>query len=83
MSLADQVREYCYETYILPAQNENKQTFEIKTGDVHKALNFKNRYPLVCSAIGATIFEETYGLERVNVYGPLNGANTLFLFKFK
>lgn len=83
MSLADHVREYCYETYIVPARNTKKQTFEIKTGDVHKALNYKNRYPLVCSAIGANTFEENYGIERVNVYGPLNGANTLFVFKFK
>lgn len=83
MSLADQVREYCYEHYILPAKNSNEQTFEIKTGDVHRALNYQNRYPLVCSAIGATTFESTYGVERINVFGPLNGANTLFKFKFK
>ena len=81
MSLADDVRKYCNETYIDPARNRGNKTIEIRSGDVHKALNYKNRYPLVCSAIGSNRFEEEYNVRRMCVKGPLNGVSTLFTFK--
>ena len=39
--------------------------------------------PAVCSAIGANVFADTQGIRRVDVKGPLNGANTTFFFVFK
>lgn len=81
MSLADDVREYCKATYVDPARRKGQKIIKIRSGDVHSALNYKNRYPLVCSAIGSNRFEEMGGLKRISVEGPLNGVSTLFTFE--
>jgi hypothetical protein len=83
MSYADDVRDHCRRTYIEPARQRGEGYVGIRAGDVHKDLKYSNRYPLVCSAIGANVFEEKYGIERVSVDGPLNGVNTMFWFKLK
>jgi hypothetical protein len=81
MSLADDVRRYCRETYVDPARKRREKTVEIRSGDVHSALHYRNRYPLVCSAIGSNLFEELCGVRRISVEGPLNGVSTLFTFE--
>lgn len=81
MSLADDVRKYCKQTYVDPARNRGEKRITIRSGDVHLALNYANRYPLVCAAIGSNKFEELCGLKRLSVEGPLNGVNTLFTFR--
>jgi 5-methylcytosine-specific restriction protein B len=81
MSHADDVREYCIAKYVEPAR-ENKQKYvKIRSGDVHNALNYQNRYPLVCAALGTDRFEQLARVSRVAIDGPLNGANTEFTFK--
>lgn len=81
MSFADDVREHCRLRYVVPARARGESTVTIRTGDVHSALGYKNRLPLVCSALGAKTFEEACQVERVGVNGPLNGANTTFTFR--
>ena len=81
MSLADDVREYCKTTYVDPARQKRQKTITIRSGDVHSALNYKNRYPLVCSALGSNRFEEMCDLRRISVEGTLNGVSTLFTFE--
>lgn len=81
MSLADDVREHCRVHYFEPARANGESTVTIRAGDVHSALHYKNRYPLVCSSLGATMFEETCKVKRIAVDGPLNGANTLLTFQ--
>lgn len=78
---ADRVRSYCTVNYIQPARQNKAYVAAIRTGDVHSALGFNNRLPLVCSALGASLFEEQNGIKRIAVDGPLNGANTLFVFR--
>ncbi len=81
MSLADDVRRYCKETYVEPARNRGDKTVLIRSGDVHSALKYRNRYPLVCSAIGSNLFEKLCSVKRISVEGPLNGVSTLFTFE--
>jgi hypothetical protein len=78
---AGRVRQYCAETYIEPARRKKEYEVSIRTGDVHTALKFTNRLLLICSAIGANIFETESRIKRIAVDGPLNGANTLFVFR--
>jgi len=80
MSLADDVRQYCRETYVDPARNRGEKEVVIRSGDVHSALKYRNRYPLVCSAIGSNLFEQLCKVKRISVEGPLNGVSTLFTF---
>jgi 5-methylcytosine-specific restriction protein B len=81
MSFADDVREHCRVNYVEPGRTRGDSTITIRAGDVHSALGYKNRYPLVCSSLGATTFEESCRVKRVAVDGPLNGANTVFTFQ--
>ena len=81
MSLADDVMRYCKETYVDPARKRGEKTVEIRSGDVHSAMHYRNRYPLVCSAIGSNLFQELCGVRRISVEGPLNGVSTLFTFE--
>ncbi len=81
MSHADEVHAYCAKKYVEPARTRGENTFSIRAGDVHDALGYRNRVPLVCSALGASIFEERFRLRRAAVEGPLNGANTVFRFE--
>jgi len=83
MSYADRVREYCKAKIIEPARARGDATVSIRAGDVHAALGFKNRLPLVCSALGTTLFEDWARVERIAVEGPLNGANAVFTFRLK
>jgi 5-methylcytosine-specific restriction protein B len=80
MSKADDIRQYCINNFIKPARLKNEKGVFICVGDVHKALNLENSYPSVCSAIGSSTFEEEANVRRVDVYGPLNGASTVFAF---
>lgn len=81
MSLANDVRQHCKETYIDPARKRGEKKVTIRSGDVHSDLNYRNRYPLVCSAIGSNLFEEMGKVKRISVEGPLNGVSTLFTFE--
>jgi hypothetical protein len=81
MSFADDVRQYCKDTYVDPARGRGEKIVTIRSGDVHNALKYKNRYPLVCSAIGSNLFEELCSVKRISVEGPLNGVSTLFTFQ--
>jgi hypothetical protein len=81
MSLADDVRLYCKQTYTDPARDRRDKTVTIRSGGVHSALNYRNRYPLVCSAIGSNLFEKIYNVKRISGKGPLNGVSTLFTFE--
>jgi 5-methylcytosine-specific restriction protein B len=75
------VREHCRVRYIEPARARGESSVVIRAGDVHTALGYRSRYPLVCSSLGTQAFEELCRVERVSVDGPLNGANTLFTFR--
>jgi 5-methylcytosine-specific restriction protein B len=81
MSFADEVRAHCARRYIEPARKRGDATVSIRAGDVHDQMGYRNRYPLVCSALGAALFEQMCRIRRVSVEGPLNGANTTLKFK--
>jgi hypothetical protein len=79
-SYSDAVRNYCVQKYIEPARKRGEKQVSIRSGDVHKAMQYQNRFPLVCSALGAAVFEAMSRVRRASVEGPLNGANTVFHF---
>lgn len=81
MSLSDDVRKYCKEIYVDPAKSRGEETISIRAGDVHRDLNYKNKHPLVCSAIGSNKFEIMCNIKRKSIDGPLNGVSTVFTFE--
>jgi hypothetical protein len=83
VSYADDVREYCKDNIIDPARRRGEEQIVIRAGDIHKAMGYQNRMPLVCAALGAKKFEETAGVDRVSLTVPTNGANAIFTFRIK
>lgn len=58
MSYADEVRAYCAKHIVEPARSRGETEIAIRSGDVHDAMGYTNRLPLVCSALGTGVFEE-------------------------
>lgn len=83
MTQAEMVRQYCKTRIVDPARARGDATVTIRAGDVHQAMGLKNRLPLVCSAIGANAFEESAGVERASLEGPIHGANAIFTFRLR
>ena len=81
MSYSDDVRKYCKDNIIEPARIVGERQVVIRAGDIHTAMGYKNRMPLVCGALGAKKFEEIAGVERISLTGPTNGANAIFTFR--
>jgi hypothetical protein len=81
MTHSADVRDYCVRHYIEPARVKGEKLIAIRTGDVHEAMGYQNRLPLVCGAIGAEIFSRTNNLSRTSIDGPVNGANTIYRFE--
>lgn len=83
MSFADDVRRYCKENIVDPARTRGERQVAIRAGDVHAAMDYQNRMPLVCGALGARKFDEFAGVERIGIAGPTNGANAIFTFRIR
>lgn len=81
MSHSDDVREYCINNIIEPARIGGEREVVIGAVDIHTAMAYRNRMPLVCAALGAKKFEDITGVERVSLTGPTNGANAIFTFR--
>jgi len=83
MSQSDDVREYCKTNIIEPARAQGESQVEIRAGDIHSAMGYRNRMPWVCAALGAKKFEDIAEVERIGLTGPTNGANAIFTFRIK
>jgi len=80
---ADRVRQYAFDTYIAPARQKSEPLVIIRAGDVASKLGLTGTLPQVCGALGAATFETTFHVRRVYLHGPINGANTYFVFDVK
>ena len=47
-----------------------------RVGDVHTGMKLRDRMPAVAGALGAKVFETTYGVKCVGRTGPHNGAKS-------
>jgi hypothetical protein len=83
MPLADEIRKYCIDNFIMPARLRREKGAFIISGEIHRNMNLTDRLPAVCAALGSNIFEDEAGVKRVHVEGPLNASNTTFVFMFK
>jgi 5-methylcytosine-specific restriction enzyme B len=68
-------------TTFSPARKRNASTVSLRAGTIHRALNFTNRLPLLCAALGAKKFREVNSLELLSITGPTNSTTTEFQFK--
>jgi hypothetical protein len=77
------VRRYIRERYIRPAKREGRSTFRVRVGEVHKALGFSNRVPLVCNALSSRKFQQENSIRLVKRTGPPSGQSTTVEFTYE
>lgn len=65
-SISDEVREYTFKHYIAPARREGKRSVTVKVAEVHKALGFRNRKPLVRAALTSQVFRDKYHVQPIS-----------------
>ncbi len=73
---SDVVREYASENHVAQARRARVRQFSVNTGDIHKALHFQNRVPIVCNALQSAKFLKDNGLRIVGKTGPRSGLST-------
>ena len=78
-----EVRSYVREHYVRPARSERCSTFRVLVGDVHHALRFANRVPLVCNALSSRKFLEENSLRLIARTGPPSGQSTTVEFTYE
>ena len=81
-SQADRIRQYVATKIGDPARQAGKPGFEVRAGDVHRALGLTNALPNICSAIGGRQFLALAGVRIASRNGPRAGANVFFRFEF-
>ena len=80
-TLSDQVRDYVYLNYIVPARESKTASVTVTAGDVHQALKFASRrMPLVCAALNTAKFERQYGIRLLQRSGSGHGPTATFTF---
>lgn len=81
MNVADQIREYAYTHYILPARDAKRKNVTITAGEVHRALQLSTQVSRVCNALMARKFETVYKIRLVSNSGTIQGAKSAFTFE--
>jgi hypothetical protein len=81
---SEQVRAYALVRYIAPARNRREPDVRIVAGEIHRALGFVNRYPLVCDALISRRFLAENRLTLLRREGPPSGqgARVVLTYRF-
>lgn len=78
---ADAVRDHVIARYITPARSSGRTEVQVRVGDVHSELSFKNKLPLVCAALGAAKFQQLANVTNLGSTCPQNSTTTTFTFR--
>ena len=81
-SVSELVRQHAHDAYLRPARHRGLKTFEINVGQVHRALELKNRVPLVCQALKSEKFLNANELRLVSETGPPSGQSTTVTYTY-
>ena len=82
-NVADAIRSFAEREYIESARRKGLNRIQIRVGDVHRALNLKNRVPNVSSALRSRIFLKKNHLEIEQESGPPSGMGTRTTFTYR
>jgi phosphoribosyl-dephospho-CoA transferase len=80
MGEAEQVRQYAYQNYILPARQKKLLTVTFSAGPIHKALKLQRLMPCVCDALDTALFERQYNIKKVGRTTPKHGPTATWTF---
>lgn len=80
MSNADQIREFAYTRYVVPARKRGDAEVTLRAGDIHRDLKLVSAMPAVCSALDSRKFAQLAGVSLIERRGPPRGANVYYHF---
>jgi hypothetical protein len=84
MKLADRIRTWGRDKYVVPARENKLARFSIRTGDVVSELGIGgSRAPAVCSALKTNQFLENNQLNLVATSGPKSGQSTTVIYTYE
>jgi len=81
-SLSQQVAKYVRTNYVEPARQSGQTMVEIRAGEVHRALGWKNRVASVCTTLESQKFQRESGLSLFHTSGPASGRSTTVSFAY-
>ena len=81
MTLSGQVRELVVAKYVEPAGRAAKPMIRVSVNDVSRDLEWRQRFPLICSALTARSFHRDMGIELVGTTTPCPSSTTILTFK--
>lgn len=68
-ALADSIRNFILEEFVLPARESGNREITIRSGDIHISMNLRNRYPAVCGAMRSSKFEKLADVKMIRTEG--------------
>ena len=83
MSLSDQIAKHVSTQYVEPARQRGQGIIEVKAGDVHRALGWKNRVASVCTTLESQKFQRENCLYLFHTSGPASGRSTTVSFSYQ
>jgi hypothetical protein len=84
VKLADRIRAYGRQKYVLPARKRRVDRFSIRAGDVVQELRIGgSRAPAVCSALKTHQFLRENHLHLVEATGPKSGQSTTVTYTYE
>lgn len=81
--MAESIRAYGREKYVVPARKRQSEKFSIRMGDVVRELKLLGRVPAVCSALKSQAFLEQNRLRIVERTGPRSGQSTTVTYTYE
>jgi len=82
-SESDKVRRFVMEQYVRPARSRGARSFTVVAGDVHRTLGFRNRVPLVCTALKSNKFLKENRVLLKQIEGPPSGLSTTVVLTYE
>jgi len=82
-SSALDIRSFVSKEYVEPARRKGERRIKVVAGDVHRALNLKNRVPSVCQVLDSRKFCEENRLEIEERSGPPSGMGTRMVYVYR
>ncbi|MCU1286866.1 MAG: ATPase [Acidobacteriales bacterium] len=83
MGPTEAVRELFVTQYLNPAKRRGEKRFSVTAGEIHNALRFHNRVPVVCQALKSEKLLSENGLRIVDKKGPPSGLSTTVTYTYE
>lgn len=84
MKLADQIRSYARDRYVVPARRQRENRFSIRVGDVVRGMKLVwGRTPAVCSALKTREFLAENALNLISTAGPASKMTTTVTYTYE